>query len=86
MATTYRSFEEIDQRLKILSLQRQIHKESLKLHLSQTKSDLVPRRLVQSLNLNLGEGRTIKNLLMAFFIKKALTVLQGFKKDKPLLE
>ncbi|MBT8312937.1 MAG: hypothetical protein KJP26_00625 [Maribacter sp.] len=38
----YSSFTEIDYRLKILSLQREIDKESLKLNLKRLKFDLYP--------------------------------------------
>ncbi|WP_273565717.1 DUF6327 family protein [Maribacter halichondriae] len=42
MITKYNSFEEIDARLKILRLQREIATENLKLHLNKVKSDLSP--------------------------------------------
>ena len=45
----YSSFEEIDYRLKILSLQRQIDKESLKLNLNRLKFDLYPSRFIVGL-------------------------------------
>lgn len=45
----YSSFEEIDYRLKILSLQREIDKESLKLNLNRLKFDLYPSRFIVGL-------------------------------------
>lgn len=42
----YNSFSEIDHRLKILSLQREIDKESLKLNLNRFKLDLCPTQLL----------------------------------------
>jgi hypothetical protein len=38
----YNSFEEIDQRLKILKLKREIDKESLKLNWKNSKASLYP--------------------------------------------
>lgn len=40
MIKQYNSFKEIDYRLKILSLQREIDKENLKLNLKHSKNDL----------------------------------------------
>ncbi|MGB5668320.1 MAG: DUF6327 family protein [Maribacter sp.] len=45
----YSSFKEIDYRLKILSLQREIDKESLKLNLNRLKFDLYPSRFIVGL-------------------------------------
>ena len=39
MIKQYNSFEEIDNQLKILKLQREINKESLKLNLKHSKID-----------------------------------------------
>lgn len=43
---TYNSFEQIDQRLKILKLQREIHKESIKFCLNNTKTNFYPKGLL----------------------------------------
>ena len=45
----YKSFKEIDERLNILKLQREIDQESLKLHFYRAKVDLVPSRFLQGL-------------------------------------
>jgi hypothetical protein len=50
MMKQYNSFEEIDTRLKILSLQREIDKESLKLNLKSSKRDLVPSMTMANFN------------------------------------
>ena len=44
MKKTFYSFQEIDDRLKILKLQKAIHKEYMVLHYSNLKSNLRPRR------------------------------------------
>ncbi len=46
---TYNSFNEIDQRLKILKLQREIYKESIKFNLHNAKTNLYPTRHIGSL-------------------------------------
>ena len=47
---TYNSFEEIDNQLKILKLQREINKESLKLNLKHSKIDLTSLNVISSFN------------------------------------
>ena len=44
--TRYNSFDEIDKQLKILNLQRQINKESLKLNLIRSKMSLAPAAIM----------------------------------------
>ena len=50
MIKQYNSFEEIDNRLKILKLQREINKESLKLNLKHSKIDLTSLNVISSFN------------------------------------
>ncbi|MCF6295356.1 MAG: DUF6327 family protein [Flavobacteriaceae bacterium] len=42
----YNSFDEIDQRLKILSLQKEIDKENIKLNMHRSKNNLCPTNLL----------------------------------------
>jgi hypothetical protein len=69
MMKQYNSFEEIDKRLKILSLQREIDKESLKLNLKHSKIDMVPSRIFEDVNVLLQKKLItwlIKNLRKLF--------------------
>jgi hypothetical protein len=50
MIKQYNSFEEIDNQLKILKLQREINKESLKLNLKHSKIDLTSLNVISSFN------------------------------------
>ena len=76
MAKEYNSFEEIDARLKVLKLQREIDKESLKLHFYRAKVDLVPSKLLQNLGSTFTQNGTWKNVLVAFITKKILGMLR----------
>lgn len=67
----YKSFDEIDQDLKILKLERQIDLENLKMNFNQTKQSLYPSSLVG------GVGGIIKSFLISLFTKK---VINRFKK------
>ena len=62
----YSSFSEIDQRLKILSLQREIDKESLKLNLNRLKMDLYPTRFIS------GFKGIVQKSLISFIATKLL--------------
>ncbi len=64
----YNSFVEIDERLRILRLQREIDTERIKLHLNQAKSSLYPTRWVGSFN------GLIQKVILTLVIKK----LSGF--------
>ncbi len=64
MLKEYNSFEEIDARLEVLKLQRQIDEESFKLHLHKAKRDLVPRQF------NSGIGSLLQKFAIAFLTKK----------------
>ena len=50
MIKKYNSFVEIDKRLRILSLQREIDKERLKFNLKQSKTDLTSLNIVNGFN------------------------------------
>lgn len=80
MITEYKSFEEIDARLKVLKLQREIDQESLKLHYYKAKVDLVPRKLILGLGATITQSDTWKNALLAFVTKKVLGVLKRRQK------
>ncbi len=60
----YNSFVEIDERLQILRLQREIDKESIKLHLNQAKSSLNPTRWIGGFN------GLIQKVILTFAINK----------------
>ena len=77
----YSSFEEIDTRLRVLELQREIDKENLKLNLNSAKTNLLPSQLRSGLGLS----DTLKKLALTFVLKK---VLKRFKdrRDERLLE
>ena len=61
MTNNYNSFEEIDNQLKILSLQKQIYRERIKMNLKSAK-----------INFN---AANIKNEFKGAFQQKALTLL-----------
>lgn len=71
----YTSFEEIDARLKILKLQREIDLESLKLRLNQAKADLTSRTFLQVVG-TLAQNRAWKQLLLALAINKVSGILR----------
>ncbi|NNE77516.1 MAG: hypothetical protein HKN31_10645 [Pricia sp.] len=64
MTKRYNSFEEIDARLRILNLQREIDTESLKLHFNQAKTNFYPTRLMG------GFSGMVQKALLTFAIKK----------------
>ncbi len=84
MAQKYRSFQEIDEHLQILKLQREIDKESLKLRLNRTKTDLFPQKLVQGMGMTLTRNGAWKSLFLAFAIKKVLRQLEKTTRRKPI--
>lgn len=63
---SFTSFEEIDQRLTILKLQREIDREQLRLHVNRTKSNLYPTNLLG------GVGGIAQKLVISFVVKKLL--------------
>ncbi|HUH46483.1 MAG TPA: hypothetical protein VLZ54_04965 [Arenibacter sp.] len=62
----FNSFEEIDYRLKVLRLQREIEMEQVKLHFKGAKSNLLPNALMG------GVGKWTKGLLISFIANKIL--------------
>jgi len=62
----YTSFDQIDQDLKILKLERDIDLENLKLTARQAKSNLYPTSLLG------GVGGIVKKFLISIFAKKVL--------------
>ncbi len=71
----YSSFEEIDTRLQILKLQREIDKEQLKLHVNSAKNIVSPTRMVG------GFSGIMQKIILTFAIKK----LSGISKQLQLL-
>jgi len=63
---SFNSFDEIDQKLRILRLQREIDKEQLKVHLNTAKTSLYPTRLLGGFT-----GLT-KKLVLSFVANKIL--------------
>lgn len=76
MPTEYISFDDINRRLKVLKLQREIEQESLKLHFYRTKADLVPHYLIPELSTPNTQSSTLKNMLLVFLTKKAIGFFQ----------
>ncbi len=70
---TYSSFDEIDQHLKILKLQREIHKESMKFNLHYAKTNLYPTQLVG------GFSGLVQKIVLTFAIRK-LSNISGILK------
>jgi len=71
MATkNYSSFEEIDQRLKILWLQKEIDHENIKLGLHRSKDNLYPRSLLNSFDIPGGFGSFWQNIILTFIANK----------------
>ncbi|GGW43540.1 DUF6327 family protein [Arenibacter certesii] len=65
----FTSFEEIDHRLRILKLQRQIELEQMKLQVKGAKNNIVPTALMG------GVGKWSKRLLISFISRKILRKL-----------
>ena len=72
MVKEYSSFENIDKRLKVLKLQREINQESLKLHFHRAKVDLIPSKLLHNIGTSFTQSGTLKNVLLALLTKKVL--------------
>lgn len=66
----FTSFEEIDHKLQILKLQRQIEMEQMRLHINGAKSNLMPASLMG------GVGKWSKRLLISFITKRILRKLR----------
>jgi hypothetical protein len=70
MIKRYSSFEEVDQQLKILRLQRDISSERIKLDFNQslTHFNFYPIRLIE------GIGTALQKLVVIFALKKLRTL------------
>ena len=66
MRTNYNSFEEIDQRLDILRLQREINKEYMVLHSRKLKQALLPKYWVRNWE------NTLQGLMFSLVLRKLL--------------
>ncbi len=73
MTYRYNSFKEIDERLRILALQREISKESLKLNLYSAKREINPSHLIG------GWSGSIQKLVLTWALK---TMIAKFRKPK----
>tara|TARA_R110000765_G_scaffold90429_5_gene172135 strand:+ start:534 stop:791 length:258 start_codon:yes stop_codon:yes gene_type:complete len=82
MVKIYSSFEEIDTRLKILELQREIDQESLKLNVQNARVDLVPRLFRNSLGKNFSQNDTLKSLFITFISSKALNFIRKKRRSR----
>ncbi len=69
----YSSFKEIDERLRILALQREISKESLKLNLYSAKRDIFPSHIISGLS------GSLQKLVLTWVLK---TMVAKFRKPK----
>jgi hypothetical protein len=73
MTHRYNSFKEIDDRLRILALQREISKESLKLNLYSAKRDIIPSHIISGLS------GSLQKLVLTWVLK---TMVAKFRKPK----
>jgi len=80
-AINYSSFEEIDQQLKILWLQREIAHENIKLGFKRTKKNLYPKNLLGGIDNLGGTIPFIQSLLITFLTDK---ILKKLKKRKAI--
>ncbi|WP_047414656.1 DUF6327 family protein [Cellulophaga sp. Hel_I_12] len=71
----YHSFEEIDERLHILKIHREIEMESLRLIYNQTKLKLQPSHVVQNLSGN------IQQMVLTLVLKKMKMLFQRIKRE-----
>ena len=78
MIKQYKSFEEIDTRLKVLKLQREIYVESIKLKLHSAKTHLYPSKLMGGLN------GTIKRTVLTFAIHQLSKVFKRRRQPRLL--
>lgn len=74
MQNRYNSFSEIDERLKILNLQRQVYKESMKLNLNKAKTDLYPTEILGNVK------GMVQKMLLTFMIKKVSDLVRAFRR------
>ena len=70
MTKQHASFEEIDARLRILKLQREIDMESLKLNFNQVKMNFYPTQWMG------GFSGLLQNIILTFAIRKLSRLFQ----------
>lgn len=78
-AINYSSFEEIDQHLKILWLQKEIAHENIKLGLKKTKNSLYPKNLLGAFDNFGGTIPFIQSMLITFITDKILKKIRNRK-------
>ncbi len=76
MEIQYHSFSEIDDRLKILKLRREIDKENLKLHLNHATANFYPLKLMG------GVSGIVQKIALTFAIKKLTKIFRKNSKHK----
>ncbi|SIR33433.1 DUF6327 family protein [Maribacter ulvicola] len=82
MSKQYHSFKEIDERLKVLDLQRQIDQESIKLQFNSAKKDVIPYQLRQGLGASFIQKGTIKSVVLTFLSGKLLDFIKSKRKSR----
>jgi len=60
----YHTFEEIDERLRIIELRRKIHVEELKMKLNRAKTDFYPTHLIGNFKVS------IQQMALSYVIQK----------------
>jgi len=82
MRKNYTSFQEIDQRLKILKLQCEIDQENLKLNVQNAKVDMVPQLFRTGLGINFTQSNTLKSVFVTFIANKVLGFIRSKRQSK----
>lgn len=82
MVKGYTSFEEIDKRLKVLELQREISKESLKLMVHNARVDLIPKTFRSGIGTSFTQNDTIKSLFITYISSKLLNFIRSKRSSK----
>ncbi|SNR39738.1 hypothetical protein SAMN04488009_1369 [Maribacter sedimenticola] len=82
MTKAYTSFKEIDNRLKVLELQREINKENLKLLAHHAKVDLVPQTFRTGIGAQMLNTSTVKSAIITFFSNRLLRFIQHKRTSK----
>ena len=80
-AINYSSFEEIDQQLKILWLQKEIAHENIKLGFKRTKNSLYPKNILGGIDNFGGTIPFIQSIIITFLTDK---ILKKLKKRKAI--
>ena len=80
-AINYSSFQEIDQQLQILWLQKEIAHENIKLGFKETKNYLYPKKLLSGMDTLGGANGFIQSMIITFLTEK---ILKKLKKRKAI--